>query len=120
MQSTNDYYPLDFRLVASTYFQGLAFLCHTSNKTIVDTLEQLLSITMIANQVQPQRYIDSYVGAMTDQFRDSMVTTVSLVDRFVSLTDALKTVAPLNDTTTLSHFPPSTLILIRTGSASFT
>ena len=85
MHSTDDYYPLDFRLVASTYFQALAYLCRISNRTVFDTLEQFLSTGVVSNQVLSRASLDSHVTAMIEQVQKNTIATVAVIDQFVSL-----------------------------------
>ncbi|CAF3686110.1 unnamed protein product, partial [Rotaria sordida] len=67
--NTSNYYPLDFRLMASAQFQILSILCRISRQAVIDALKEFAATTMLSPSALSRDVVNIYVGTSIEQFQ---------------------------------------------------
>ncbi|CAF3572702.1 unnamed protein product [Rotaria sp. Silwood1] len=81
--NTSNYYPLDFRLMASAQFQVLSILCQTSRRAVVDALRGFHTKTMFSSNALSHDEFNSYIGKSIEQFQKKTLETFRSYNHFI-------------------------------------
>ena len=83
--NTSQYYPLDFRLSASSQFQIIELLCRTASRTVSNALTEFGMQNMISTHVMsrlnPQSQIDSFI----QHLQATTVANILRMDQYLEL-----------------------------------
>ncbi|CAF4228296.1 unnamed protein product, partial [Rotaria sordida] len=71
--NTSNYYPLDFRLMASAQFQILSILCRVSRQAVIDALKEFAATTILSPSALSRDVISTYIGTSIEQFQKTTV-----------------------------------------------
>ncbi|CAF4138479.1 unnamed protein product, partial [Rotaria sordida] len=82
--NTSNYYPLDFRLMASAQFQVLSILCRISRQAVRDAIKEFTKTTMLSPNGLSRDVFNSYVGASIEQFQKDTLENFRSFNHFVS------------------------------------
>ncbi|CAF3959012.1 unnamed protein product [Rotaria sordida] len=67
--NTSNYYPLDFRLMASAQFQILSILCRTSRQVVNDALKEFAGTTIFSPSTLSRDVVSTNIGTFIEQFQ---------------------------------------------------
>ncbi|CAF2761494.1 unnamed protein product [Rotaria sp. Silwood2] len=82
--NTSNYYPLDFRLMASAQFQVLSVLCRTSRQAVIDAVHGFAATTILSPNAMSRDVLNSYVGTSIEQFQKNTLDSFGSYYHFVS------------------------------------
>ncbi|CAF2906276.1 unnamed protein product [Rotaria sp. Silwood2] len=81
--NTSNYYPLDFRLVASAQLQVLSLLCRISHGVVIDALKGLASASVFSLNALSRDVLHSYIDTSIEQFKKNTLNNFHLHNHFV-------------------------------------
>lgn len=81
----NNYFILDYRLLASTQFQYLAALCRSANRTVSNGVKQFLSSRMISNRVLSRHVFETQLSILIEQLKTTIHGSSTLNNQLVLL-----------------------------------
>ncbi|CAF1108368.1 unnamed protein product [Rotaria sp. Silwood1] len=81
---TNNYYPLDFRLMASAQFQILSLLCRISRQTIYDALSDFYTTSFFSARALTRAVYNDYMITLFQQFNTTTLTNHRIYNNFIS------------------------------------
>ncbi|CAF1240403.1 unnamed protein product [Rotaria sordida] len=67
--NTSNYYPLDFRLMASAQFQILSILCRMSRQAVIDALKEYAATAILSPNALSRDVVTTYIGTSIEQFQ---------------------------------------------------
>ncbi|CAF1310187.1 unnamed protein product [Rotaria sordida] len=69
---TSNYYPLDFRLMASAQFQVLSIFFRISRQTVIDALKGYSTTIMLSPNVLSRDVLNSYISTVSEEWFSSL------------------------------------------------
>ncbi|CAF2856611.1 unnamed protein product [Rotaria sp. Silwood2] len=82
--NTSNYYPLDFRLMASAQFQVLSALCRTSRRAVIDAFHGFAVKPIFSLNALSRDVLDSYIGTSIEQFQKDTFESFRSCNHFIS------------------------------------
>ena len=84
-QNITNYYPLDFRLSASSQFQIIALLCRIANQSVSDALFEFGMQKMISVHVISRNTFQSQLQSLIQNLKETIIANVLRVDQYLEL-----------------------------------
>ncbi|CAF5089509.1 unnamed protein product, partial [Rotaria sp. Silwood1] len=81
--NTSNYYPLDFRLMASAQFQILSILCRISRQAVIDALKEFDATTILSPSALSRDVITTYIGTSIEQFQKKTLNSYRSYMHFI-------------------------------------
>ncbi|CAF4659002.1 unnamed protein product, partial [Rotaria sp. Silwood2] len=82
--TTSNYYPLDFRLMASPQFQVLSALCRIVRNIVYDALNEFSATVFLSPRALSPTIFDTYTGTLVDQFKKTTLENFRTLNGFIS------------------------------------
>ena len=84
-QNKTNYYPLDFRLSASSQFPIIVLLCRIANQSVVDALFEFSMQQMISAKVISRNTFQSEVESLIQNLKETIIANVLRMDEYLEL-----------------------------------
>ncbi|CAF1463047.1 unnamed protein product, partial [Rotaria sp. Silwood1] len=81
--NTINYYPLDFRLIASSQFQVLSILCKISRQAVNDALRQFITKTIISSNALSPDVLNTSIDMSIEQLKKNTLDSYRLYYYFI-------------------------------------
>lgn len=84
-RNKTDYYPLDFRLSASSQFQIVHLLCRIANQSVSDALLEFGMQKMISTHAMSRNNFQSQLESFIQKLKATIITNVLRIDQYLEL-----------------------------------
>ncbi|CAF3229739.1 unnamed protein product [Rotaria sp. Silwood2] len=82
--TTSNYYPLDFRLMASAQFQVLSALCRIVRNIVSDAVNEFSATIFVSPSALSRTVFDTYTDTLVDQFNKTTLENFRILNGFIS------------------------------------
>ncbi|CAF3888438.1 unnamed protein product [Rotaria sp. Silwood1] len=82
--TTSNYYPLDFRLMASAQFQVLSALCRIVRNIVSDAVNEFSATIFVSPRALSRTIFDTYTDTLVDQFNKTTLENFRTLNGFIS------------------------------------
>ncbi|CAF3918964.1 unnamed protein product, partial [Rotaria sp. Silwood1] len=82
--TTSNYYPLDFRLMASAQFQVLSAVCRIVRNIVSDAVNEFSATIFVSPRAVSRTVFDTYTDTLVDQFNKTTLENFRTLNDFIS------------------------------------